>query len=274
MPEGDTIYLTAKRLHDALAGHQVVSSDFRLPQLATADISGSAVLEVLPRGKHILIRLDNGRTLHSHLRMDGSWQVYRAGQRWRVPAHEIRIVLATRDRQAVGYRLHDVELIPTADEASLVGHLGPDLLGPDWDPTQVVHRLLARPEREIAPALLDQRNLAGIGNLYKNEVLFLRGVSPWTQVGEVGNLTPLVSLSRRLLVANKDRWEQVTTGDRRPGHQHYVFERSGRPCRRCGTAIASAEQGEPPYQRLTYWCPSCQPLRQPPDMATGRTPSP
>jgi len=181
VPEGDTVYLSAKRLHAALAGEQVVSSDFRLPQLATADISGSILVEVLSRGKHVLMRLDDRRTLHTHFRMDGSWQVCPVGQRWRGPAHAVRIVLTTANRQAVGYRLHDVALIPTTEEDSLLGHLGPDLLGADWDADEAVRRLLARPDREIGPALLDQRNLAGIGNLYKNEVLFLRGLSPWTR---------------------------------------------------------------------------------------------
>ncbi|MGB9378147.1 MAG: DNA-formamidopyrimidine glycosylase family protein [Mycobacteriales bacterium] len=261
MPEGDTVYLSAKRLHEALAGHALTASDFRLPQLATDDISGRTVVDVTPRGKHILIRLDDGRSLHSHFRMDGSWRVYSAGKRWRGPAHEIRVVLATATRHAVGYRLHDVALIRTAEEASLVGHLGPDLLGPDWDLDEAVRRLLARPDREIGPALLDQRNLAGIGNLYKSEVLFLRGISPWTRVADVRHPAALVTLARRLLTANKDRWEQVTTGERRPGRDHYVFERTGRPCWRCGTAIASAEQADNDYVRLSYWCPSCQPER-------------
>lgn len=258
MPEGDTVYLSAKRLHAALAGQQVVGSDFRLPQLATADISGRTVVEVVPRGKHVLMRLDDGRTLHSHFRMDGTWRLWAVGQRWRGPAHEVRIVVATQDWQAVGYRLHDVALIPTTEEASLIGHLGPDLLGADWDTDEATRRLLAQPGREIGPALLDQRNLAGIGNLYKNEVLFLRGSWPWTRVADIGDPAALLSLARRLLLANADRWEQITTGDRRSGHDHYVFERAGRPCRRCSTRIAGAEQADPPYQRLTYWCPGCQ----------------
>ncbi len=259
MPEGDTVYLTAKRLQAALAGQMLLSSDFRLPALATADISGTTVTVVLPRGKHLLIRLDDGRTLHSHLRMDSSWQVYRPGRRRRGPAHEIRIVLTTNDREAVGFRLHDVELTPTTAEATLVGHLGPDLLGPDWDISEAHRRLCERPDREIGPALLDQRNVAGIGNLYKCEVLFLRGLSPWLRVGEVDDLPAVLSLARRLLVANKDRWEQIITGDRRPGQGQYVFERTGRPCRRCGTPIAGAEQADEGYERLTYWCPTCQP---------------
>jgi endonuclease-8 len=259
MPEGDTVYLTAKRLHQALAGEPVLASDFRLPQLATADVAGSTVLEVVPRGKHLLMRFDDGRTLHTHLRMDGGWQVCPAGGRPRRPAHDVRIVLTNRRGQAIGYRVHDVELLATAEESRLVGHLGPDLLDPAADLAEAVRRLRDQPTREIAPALLDQRNLAGIGNLYKSEVLFLRGLSPWTPIDKAADLDALVGLARRLMHANKDRWDQITTGRNAPGEKTWVFERSGRPCRRCGTAIRSAEQGNTPHQRLTYWCPDCQP---------------
>jgi endonuclease-8 len=259
MPEGDTVYLSARRLHEALAGQPVLASDFRLPQLATADVTGRTVLGVVPRGKHLLMRFDDGRTLHTHLRMDGSWRAYPLGTRWRGPAHDVRIVLRNQRRQAVGFRLHDVALLPTAEEARLVGHLGPDLLDPAADLAGAVRRLREQPGREIGPALLDQRNLAGIGNLYKSEVLFLRGLSPWTRAGDVADPDALVRLARRLLHANRDRWEQITTGRTGPGRQHWVFERSGWPCHRCGTMIRSAEQGDPPYQRLSYWCPTCQP---------------
>jgi len=261
VPEGDTVYLSAKRMHSALAGRTLTGSDFRLPALAGADVKGATVLEVVPRGKHMLMRLDDARTLHTHFRMDGSWRVYPAGRRWNGgPVYEVRIVLSTADQHAVGYRLHDVELLDTADEPRVVGHLGPDLLGPDWDEAEALCRLSAAPAREIGPALLDQRNLAGIGNVYKVEVLFLRGVSPWTPVGDVGDLAALVRLARRLLSANKDRWEQVTTGSTRRGEQQWVYERTGRPCRRCGTPIRSAEQPDPPWlPRLTYWCSRCQP---------------
>ncbi|PZS27477.1 MAG: DNA glycosylase, partial [Pseudonocardiales bacterium] len=149
--------------------------------------------------------------------------------------------------------------LPTVEEPTLVGHLGPDLLDPSADLADALRRLHDQPRRAVGPALLDQRNLAGIGNLYKSEALFLRGLSPWTPVGEVADLGALVGLARRLLHANKDRWEQITTGETAPGRQHWVFERSGRSCRRCGTPIRSAEQGDPPYQRLSYWCPNCQP---------------
>jgi len=163
---------------------------------------------------------------------------------------------------AVGYHLHDLALVPTDQEETLVGHLGPDLLGsPDevggWDPEEAVRRLRARPERAIADALLDQRNLAGLGNLYKAEVLFLRGIHPLTPVGEVADLEAVVDLAHRLLMANRGRWTQATTGSVRRGEESYVYGRAGAPCRRCGTLIERDSVGE----RVTFWCPSCQPAR-------------
>ncbi|MDG4829704.1 DNA-formamidopyrimidine glycosylase family protein [Solwaraspora sp. WMMD1047] len=260
MPEGDTVWNTARVLHRALAGRRLTGSDFRVPQLATADLTGSAVVAAISRGKHLLLRLrqpdDRQLTLHSHLRMDGAWRVYAPGQRWTGrPGHLIRVVLRTAEPVAVGYHLHEVALVPTAEEDSLVGHLGPDLLGPDWDPAEAVRRLAARPDTSIAEALLDQRNLAGIGNLYKCEVLFLRGISPWTPVRAVPDLPGLVDLGQRLLAANRGRWQQSTTGSLRNAETSYVYGRRARPCRRCGTAIRKREQGE----RVTYWCPHCQP---------------
>jgi endonuclease-8 len=202
-------------------------------------------------------------TLHSHLRMDGAWRVYGAGEPWRGrPAHEIRVVLKTLTTVAVGYHLHELALVPTEEERELIGHLGPDLLGsPDevggWDPDEAVRRLLTQPERTIAEALLDQRNLAGIGNLYKAEVLFLRGVHPQTPVGVVADLPALVDLAHRLLLANRGRWTQATTGSVRRGEESYVYGRGGSPCRRCSTRIERETLGE----RITFWCPACQPAK-------------
>jgi endonuclease-8 len=264
MPEGDTVWLSARRLHAALAGRVLTTSDFRIPQLATTDLTGRAVLEVVSRGKHLLTRIDGGLTLHTHFRMDGSWRLFPAGRPWSGgPDWQVRVVLANDDWQAVGYRLPVVDLVETAAEDQLVGHLGPDLLGPDWDQDEAVHRLAADPGRTIGEALLDQRNLAGVGNLYKSEGLFLRGLHPWTPVGEVDDLPAVVALEHRLLVANRDRWDQVTTGDLRRGRQHWVFERQREACRRCGATILVAEQGADPLSaRLTYWCPRCQPDRR------------
>lgn len=260
MPEGDTVWLTARRLHEALGGRPLVHAELRVPSLATVDLTRRTVREVVARGKHLLTRFDDGRTLHTHLRMEGSWRVHRSSARWTGgPDWQIRAILGAADNTAVGYRLGVVELLPTANEHALVGHLGPDLLGADWDGDEAIRRLGQQPGREIGDALLDQRNLAGIGNLYKAETLFLRGISPWTHVGDVPDLRRTVDLSRELLVANRDRWEQVTTGDRRKGRTTWVFEREGRPCRRCDATIRVAWQGEAPKQRLSYWCPRCQP---------------
>ena len=259
MPEGDTVWLAAQRMHEALAGRELTRSDFRVPALATVDLTGRTVLEVVPRGKHLLTRLSGGSTLHTHFRMEGSWHLYRPGDRWRGgPAWQVRVVLENAQWQAVGYRLPVVELLATDAESGVVGHLGPDLLAEDWDPAEALRRLRADPSREIGPALLDQRNLAGLGNLYRTEALFLQGVTPWTAVADVPDLPALVEKGRRLMLANRGRWEQSTTGLLRRGQTHWVFERSGQACRRCGTPIAIAEQGAAPYARLSYWCPRCQ----------------
>jgi endonuclease-8 len=260
VPEGDTVWLHARQLDAALAGAVLTRTDFRLPALATADLTGWTVPEVRSRGKHLLIRAaaPDGRrvTLHSHLRMDGTWRIFRPGERFRgEPAHTIRVVLATARSVAVGYRLHDVTLLPTGDESRLLGQLGPDLLGPDWDPAEAVRRLAAHPDQPIGAALLDQRNLAGIGNLYKCELLFVRGASPWAPVSAVPDLPALVELAHRTLLANRDRWAQSTTGSLRRGDTTYVYGRRAQPCRRCGTPIRRDGTGE----RVTYWCPHCQP---------------
>ncbi len=259
MPEGDTVWLTARRLREALAGGRLVRADLRVPALATTDLTGRTVEDVVARGKHLLTRLEGGWTLHSHLRMDGSWQVYRAGERWRGgPGWQVRAVLATAEKVAVGYRLPVLALVRTAEEESVVGHLGPDLLGPDWDPAEAVRRLLADPARPVGEALLDQRNLAGIGNVYKCELCFLRGVTPWTAMGEVPGPERMVALARRLLDANKARYGHITTGDTRRGRTHWVYGRGAEPCRRCGTPIRRADAGPAGEERVTYWCPHCQ----------------
>ena len=260
VPEGDTVWLAARRMNAALGGGTLRRGELRVPQLATVDLTGAGVREVVPRGKHLLVRLTDGRTLHTHFRMDGSWHLYRPGARWHGgPGHAIRAILATDDWECVGYRLHDIAVVPTAEEDSLVGHLGPDVLGSDWDLDEALDRLRGHPDEQIGVALLDQRNLAGIGNLYKAETLFLRGVHPWTRVADVPDLATLVDLAHRLMMANKDRWEQVTTGDRRHGRRTWVYERGGQPCLRCGTPIQAADQADSDYERLTYWCPHCQP---------------
>ena len=259
MPEGDTVWRACKRLNQALAGQELVRTDFRVPSLATTDLSGRTMLEVVARGKHLLMRVSGGLTLHSHFRMDGSWHLYKPGERWRGgPSHEIRAVLETSVWTAVGYRLPVLELIATDAEQSVVGHLGPDLLSPTFDRGQAIANLEADPARSISEALLDQRNLAGIGNFYRVEVCFLLGLHPSRPVSSV-DVGAAVDLSRRLMKANLRNGTQVSTGVDRPGQRSWVFERSGKPCRRCGTTILSGSTGEPPRDRISYWCPHCQP---------------
>ncbi|HEY0509251.1 MAG TPA: DNA-formamidopyrimidine glycosylase family protein [Blastococcus sp.] len=272
MPEGDTVWLAAQRMNTALAGGILRRGEFRIPALATLDLTGASVREVVPRGKHLLIRLTDGRTLRTHFRMDGSWHIYRPGSTWHGgPGYDIRVVLATDDWECVGYRLHDVEFVPTAEEDRLVGHLGPDVLGPDWNSEEALRRLRAHPDEQIGVALLDQRNLAGIGNLYKVESLFLVGVHPWARVADVRNLEALVERARTLMLANRHHPEQSTTGITRRGQDHWVAGRKGRPCRRCGTAILLGEQGPPTQERVTWWCPTCQATDSPidPQARTG-----
>jgi endonuclease-8 len=257
VPEGDVVWLAAKRLREALAGRALTRSDFRVPRFATTDLTGRRVTESLSRGKHLLLRVEGGVTVHTHLRMDGSWRVRPAADH--VPAsHQIRLMLANDTWQAIGYQLGIVEVLRTAQEEQVTGHLGPDLLGPGWDTSEAVRRLGADRTRPVGEALLDQRNLAGVGNLYKSEVLFLRGISPWRPVGDVTDLAALVELARRLLDANKNRIGQVTTGVWRRGEETWVYRRAGSPCRRCRTPIKTAAQGQVLEERVTFWCPRCQ----------------
>ncbi|MFD7157018.1 Fpg/Nei family DNA glycosylase [Kribbella sp. NPDC059898] len=259
MPEGDTVWRACKRLNQSLAGQEIVHTDFRVPSLATTDLSGRTVLEVVARGKHILMRLSGGLTLHSHFRMDGSWHLYRPGERWRGgPTHEIRAVLETSSWTAVGYRLPVLDLVATDNEDSVVGHLGPDLLSPSFDRATAIANVESDPGRTISEALLDQRNLAGIGNFYRTEVCFLLGLHPWRPVSDV-DVPAAVDLSRKLLKANVRNGVQVSTGVDRPGQRTWVFERAGNACRRCGATIRTGNLGEPTRERVTYWCPACQP---------------
>ncbi len=259
MPEGDTVWRTALHLDRALTGAVLLETHFRVPAHATLDLSGRVVEGTVARGKHLLTRVGDDRTLHTHLKMEGSWHLYRPGTRWRRPAHEARVVLRTEEWTAVGYALGVVEVLARDDEDSAVGHLGPDLLGAEWDEEEALRRLRAQPARAVAEAILDQRNLAGIGNLYKSELCFLAGVHPWLPVTAVPDLPRLVRRARMALEANKNRVEQTLTGDLRPGRTTWVYRREGQPCRRCGTRVAVDQQGPEPQQRATYWCPTCQP---------------
>jgi endonuclease-8 len=269
VPEGDVVLRTARRLHAALAGRELVTSDLRWPSLATSDLTGRPVLEVVAVGKHLLTRIGGDLTLHSHLKMEGSWHVHRTGARpSRRPATDgVRAILANTRWTTVGYRLGMLDLVPTDREHGLVGHLGPDILGPDWASAAatVVDRIAVQPDRTIGEALLDQRMLAGIGTFYLCETCFLRGVHPWTPVAAVPDLPGLVALAHRLISANVERAVQVTTGDARPGRREWVHSRSGLPCRRCGRTIRVAPLGAAPRERVAFWCPNCQPGDVPTD---------
>ncbi|HVM27758.1 MAG TPA: DNA-formamidopyrimidine glycosylase family protein [Mycobacteriales bacterium] len=265
MPEGDSVWKLARRMRAGLVGRTVVGSDFRVPQHATADLSGREVLAFASRGKNMLTRFSAGAdgvplTLHTHLEMDGAWQLVGPGKALpRALDDEVRLVLRTDGPTAYALRMPVLTLLPTSEEHRAVGHLGPDLLGDDWDESEAVSRLSADPDRPLVEALLDQRSLAGIGNLWAVETCYLRGHSPWTPVRDV-DLAAAVRLAQRMMRHSLDHPGQVTTGDTRRGRTHWVYGRADRPCRRCGTPVQfrDAVEGHP-YGRETWWCPSCQP---------------
>src|SRR5258708_10465040 len=239
MPEGDTVWRAARRLDEALAGRVLMRSEFRVRWFATTDLSGRAVAENVSRGKHLLPRVDGGVTVHTHLRMDGSWRI-RPASGYLPRDHRIRLVLGNDSRQALGYQLGIVEVLPTENEARVVGHLGPDLLGPGWNAAEAVRRLRADPDQPGGEALLDQPHLAGIGNLYKSEVLFLPRPGPSPPVGGINDLDALVELARKLLDANKDRVGQITTGNR------LAARKRGSTAGQAGRAAAAAPRSPPP----------------------------
>ena len=267
MPEGDTVHRTARRLTEALAGATVTRFELRVPQAATADLRGEVVHGVVSRGKHLLHRIGTW-TLHTHLKMEGEWHVYRRGERWRAPGFRARAVIGATapdgaEWETVGFDLADIKLVPTADEDSLVGHLGPDPLSDTWDPAEAARRLAAD-TRPVHVALQDQRNVAGFGNEYANEILFVRGILPATPANET-DASAIVDLGARMIRANRDRVDRTFTGDARAGRTTWVYGREGRPCRRCGTLIrgprsqgASKLGADPTRERIVFWCPSCQ----------------
>ncbi|WP_214412966.1 Fpg/Nei family DNA glycosylase [Sphaerisporangium fuscum] len=262
MPEGDAVYRTAVKLRAALDGRVLTRSDFRVPRYATADLTGRAVLTTVPRGKHLLTRVEGGLTVHTHLRMEGSWRVQPAGARVG-RGDVVRLILANERWQAVGVRLGMVDLLRSDQEEQVVGHLGPDLLDPGWDAghaERAARNLARRPEVTIGEALLDQRNVAGLGTIWRAETLFLSGISPFRPAGEVEDLEKMVSLAHRLLEASKDNpGGPLTTGDRRPGRRLWAYGRAGRPCLRCGNKVIGDELGAQPYERVVFYCPACQP---------------
>jgi endonuclease VIII len=287
VPEGDTIFRAARTLNRALAGHEVVRFESVLPALTRihddTPVTGRRVESVTAAGKHILMRFSARPTpagpseaqsedlvLRTHMRMNGSWHIYRPGERWRRPRRDMRVLVATENFEAVGFNVPVAEFLrPRAlerqDDLRL---MGPDLLGETFDAQEALRRFRARPALSIADALLNQRLVAGAGNVYKSEVLFLCGVHPFAAVAAVDDTRVLAILAtaRTHLQANvidptaaivTYRGYRRTTRRADPAERLYVYGRAGKPCRKCGTPIEMRAQG--PHARLTYWCPTCQP---------------
>ena len=277
MPEGDSVHRAARRVDDALAGSVLDRAELRVPRFAAVDLRGRRVESARARGKHLFVVIGpdaGGRdpvTLHAHLKMEGRIHVHRAGESWRFPAHTARLVLRGGGAEVVGTELGLLRALTPAEAEQAVSHLGPDLLGEDWDPAEAVRRLREQPRRPIGEALLDQRTVAGIGTIYRAELCFLRGLDPREPIAnlEADDLRAVVDLARRLLVANVDRAVRVTTGERRSGRELWVYGRAGLPCRRCGTPVETFRLGGDPdplgfggsLDRVAYRCPSCQPTR-------------
>ncbi len=257
MPEGDTVWRTAQRLNQAFAGATLTRTDLRWPSLATLDFAGATTLEVVSRGKHLLHRLDSGDTIHSHLRMEGQWLIADAGTAR--PNVQTRAFLSTVRWAGLGQRLGMLDVVRAGAEHTLVGHLGPDLLGPDWD-ASVAATNLAAAGTTIGAALLDQTRLAGLGTMYAAETLFIERLHPWTPTVDLtdARLTQLVDRAHRLLDTGRRHAVQSTTGSTRRGENTWVHGRSGRPCRRCGGTVRVAMIGPPTRERTMFYCPACQ----------------
>ncbi len=268
MPEGDTIYRTAEVLRAALGGRRITAARAqpgpglrRVPDLSV--LVGAVVERVDARGKHLLIGFSNGLTVRTHLRMTGSWHRYRRGEPWRRPQRQASAILETAQSVAVAFNTPVVELLTDAAlrRSKPLGELGPDLLGREFDEAEALHRLRERERVELGNVLLDQRAVAGIGNVYKSEVAFLERLDPWAQVSlfDDDELVGALRTARRLLRANTRGGARATTGSSARGEGLWVYGRAGQPCRRCATVIRQGRQGE--LARLTYWCPRCQVAR-------------
>ncbi|MDO4686536.1 MAG: DNA-formamidopyrimidine glycosylase family protein [Corynebacterium sp.] len=265
MPEGDSVFRLSERLQP-LVGRTVVRTQFRVPQYANVSLDGAELRWIWPYGKHLFM-LFGQTVLHTHLKMEGSWSMHRKGERWPKPGYKARVVLDfSGGVELVGFELGFVRMFPIERYDDRVSHLGPDLLAEVWDAAEAKKRLLAKPERPIGTALLDQRNLAGIGNEYRMEICFICGVHPATPVSSV-DIDAVLKVARKLMWANRRSPIRVTTGIRRRGQNAYVFGRSRRPCRRCGTVIQQGSLGGPDLggeddelERIIWWCPKCQPL--------------
>ncbi len=264
MPEGDSVYRLRERLDAATRGASVRDGELRAGNAAGHSLAGRTIVGYGTHGKHLLTRFDDATTLHTHLRMQGSWTITRPGRFLPAAAREkARVRLRLDDgREVWGVDLPVVELVPTAREVDVVGYLGPDPLREDWDAAEAVRRLSERPDRTFVAALLDQTRIAGLGNLWVNELAFLRGIHPFAPLGAT-DVEKLVATAARCLriSATVPGMYQVTTGDRRRGSSHWVAGRAGRPCLRCGTRVAVRDEvANDPERRRTWWCPRCQPM--------------
>jgi endonuclease-8 len=272
MPEGDTIFRAARTLHAALAGHRVTRFESALPLLARVDVdrplAGRTIEGVVSRGKHLLITFSGDLVLHTHMRMNGSWHLYRPGERWRRPRRDMRIVVETEAVVAVGFNIPVAEFLTARQLARhpQIQALGPDLLDPAFDAEAARTGIRAHGNEAIADVLLNQRVLAGIGNVFKSEVLFVAGVYPFAAVDGLDDdtLASIIDVARAQLRANAEPSSsrltagpaQRTTGSLHPDRALWVYGRGGLPCRRCGATIVSRKTGID--ARLTYWCPACQ----------------
>jgi endonuclease-8 len=273
MPEGDTIFRAARTLNRALAGKRVEHFESVLPSLnrihEDAPLTGRTIESVSARGKHLLMQFSGSLVLRTHMRRNGSWHIYRRGERWQRPRRDMRIVIAAPDYEAVGFNIPVAEFLTLSEVArhDELRELGPDVLSETFDAAEAIRRLRERPSTSIAGALLNQRVIAGLGNVYKSEVLFMCGVNPLTTVAGVSDekLLEIVATARRVLAVNvRDGVAAMTTyaGYRRttrradPKERLWVYGRARLPCRRCGTPIRVRKQGAD--ARLTYWCPECQ----------------
>ena len=270
MPEGDTIHSAARRVGAALVGREIVEIETPQPRHAMdrwpARLAGRGVRSVDAHGKHLFIRFDGDLTLHSHLRMTGKWGVYRRGERWRRSPRRAWLVIRTADHEVVEFDGPVLELMTESRTRfdRRLAMLGPDVLAEHFDEKRFLHRLRGDdPSRGIADALLDQRNVAGIGNVWKSEGCFLAGLDPWRRTGDVSDEQALsvVREIRPLMQMSVERGGRIVTyeptrRDPRGDTLTWVFERAGLPCRRCGTLIRARGQGDD--NRTTYWCPQCQ----------------
>ena len=273
MPEGDTIFRAARTLNRALSGQPVVRFESVYPALTRvhddAPITGRTVESVTAAGKHVLMRFSGDLVLRTHMRMNGSWHIYRPGEKWRRARRDMRILIATPPFEAVAFNVPVAEFLQgsATERQKDLRLMGPDLLGDEFDAAEAVRRLRGRNTTAIADAILNQRVVAGIGNVYKSEVLFLCGVSPFARVADLTDdqLHALLATARTQMRANvidptaaivTYRGYRRTTRRADPGERLYVYGRAREACRRCGTRIDVRAHG--PDARLTYWCPACQ----------------